>query len=144
MKKLLALILVVLCCFNLASCGLFFSNEPAPPLSLPSLEKVFAVIVSEGQDATNQESLSKEQIAQALQILNGAVPTKEQSVNDYPSSDQVYAINIIAEEQRITLFLFKAQSLFGLKTEWKVELPYYGIYQISTEDADKFIAWANE
>ena len=81
MKKLLALILVVLCCFNLASCGLFFSNEPAPPLSLPSLEKVFAVIVREGQDATNHESLSKEQIAQIQNIVSRELSVKVENIN---------------------------------------------------------------
>ena len=132
------IVVVLLCFFSLigvCSCGLFYSDEPAPALVLPQSSEIAKVeLQKEGvwQEVEDEESV--------LALLKNAEPTTRESVNDSPYAETYYALCVQGEEERLVFgYLYERESFFGLISKWYFEVPYYGIYEVQEEHLSKVI-----
>ena len=129
-RKLFAVLLTVAVCL-LSSCRLFYKDEPAPALNVPSKEEITGVFVSSLDAKQDEESIEK-----AIAFLSSTVPTRYESVNDRPYAEPCYTFWIeTAEEITYMGYFYEEKDFFGIKSKWYFEIPYYGIYEVSEECA---------
>ena len=129
-RKLLGMLLSVAVCL-FSSCGLFYKDEPAPILQIPSKEEITGVFVSSLDAKQDEESIEK-----AIAFLSSTVPTRYESVNDRPYAEPCYTFWIeTAEEITCMGYFYEEKDFFGIKSKWYFEIPYYGIYEVSEECA---------
>ena len=137
MKRFFAFTTMLLISILFGSCGLFYRNDPAPPPYLPNRTEITSVRVSSYPNMTLLSS--SEEIDFVLAILFNATPTKIESVNDTPNAEDLYGIQILAGESSTLFYLYKRERYLGLVTQWYIEQPYRGIYEISEEDANSLL-----
>ena len=105
------------------SFALFTSNSRAEPITLPDLEEVISVKVSEGDDELVYTD--GEDISSIISKIKEAKATSKPTVQDNPVNiDNYYSVYITANEvQSTTLYIYKE------KSKWYIEQPYQGIYE---------------
>lgn len=105
------------------SFALFTSNSRAEPITLPDLEEVISVKVSEGDDELVYTDV--EDISSIISKIKEAKATSKPTVQDNPVNiDNYYSVYITANEvQSTTLYIYKE------KSKWYIEQPYQGIYE---------------
>ena len=130
-KKILAVLLTFAVCL-LSSCRLFYADEPAPALNIPSKAEIIGVY-----DVLTSELLEDEEsIENALAFLLSAVPTRYESVNDNPYADCYYALSLETTEGcEFFGYFYEEKQFFGLVSKWYLEMPYSGIYEVSEDCA---------
>lgn len=105
------------------SFALFTSNSRAEPITLPDLEEVISVKVSDGDDELVYTDV--EDISSIISKIKEAKATSKPTVQDNPVNiDNYYSVYITANEvQSTTLYIYKE------KSKWYIEQPYQGIYE---------------
>ena len=147
MKKFSTLITILLTTILFSSCGLFYMNEPAPPLYLPERTEIIEILLYDNTEDdrhfrgdSDAILTSNEQIDFVLNILANTTPTKKESVNDSPYVDEFLLIHINTNSSSYHFsYLYKRERYFGLITQWYIEQPYRGIYEISEEEAQSLL-----
>ena len=129
---------ILLTAIFFSSCGLFYTDEPASPY-LPDRTEVTDVRIYPYPNGNDDTLLaSNEEIDFVIAILSNATPIRE-SVNDSPNADDLYCIQILAGESSTRFYLYKRERWLGLVTQWYIEQPYRGIYEISEEEANSLL-----
>jgi hypothetical protein len=130
-RKTIAFLIGVTVCL-LSSCGLFSNDEPAPTLEIPRIEEITGVYIHSSVDVIADE----ETIERAVALLESAIPTTRWSVNDVPNYEPMYFFALQVEEGMSSLFrgyIYEVERYFGLVSDWYFEIPYYGVYEVSTD-----------
>ena len=125
-KKIIAIIGVVVVIMLLGAYWLFNDMfpkaEPIKQLEISMLES-FNLHDNENKEIV----LSEEELQQLINYINGAVPTRTMSINDYPSVRPYYVIELKTAERRFGYMIYEDNG-----TAY-VELPYEGVYEIDQE-----------
>ena len=130
-RKLLVVVLTLIVCL-FSSCRLFYADEPAPVLQIPSKEEITGVCVKTSLEVRTDE----ESIENAIAFLQSTVPTRYESVNDTPYAEPCYFFCLETTEGRMFRgFFYEEKSFLGLVSKWYFEMPYSGIYEVSEERA---------
>ena len=130
-RKLLVVVLTLIVCL-FSSCRLFYADEPAPVLQIPSKEEITGVCVKTSLEVRTDE----ESIENAIAFLQSAVPTRYESVNDTPYADCYYGLSLeTTEGSEFFGYFYEEKRVFGLISKWYLEMPYSGIYEVSEECA---------
>ena len=130
-RKLLVVVLTLIVCL-FSSCRLFYADEPAPALKIPSKAEIIGVY----DVSTSEIRADEESIENALAFLLSAIPTRYESVNDNPYSDCYYALSLeTTKGSEFFGYFYEEKQFFGLVSKWYLEMPYYGIYEVSEECA---------
>ena len=134
-KLIISLTMVIACLFS--SCGLFYADEHAPVLEIPSLEEIESVYIGVGYCGDGTARTDEEIKQKAIAFLESAIPTKRESVNDTPGREVYYRFYINGAEKQYLCggYFYEDKSLFGLVSKWYYEIPYNGIYEVSKECA---------
>ena len=102
--------------------NIFPKAEPIKQLEISMLESVNL------HDNENKEIvISDEELQKLINYINGAVPTRTMSVNDYPVVRPYYAVEIKTAERVFGYMVYEDNG-----TAY-VELPYEGVYEIDRE-----------
>lgn len=128
MKKRIAIICALLV-FVLAVTGVYYVfNSIFPesePINCPTVENIVSVTVS---DNNNEEvEISNELLEKLVSGIANAKPTRKQSVNDYPTANPHYEIEIRTNERLYCYFVYEEGSVYY------IELPYEGVWRTDAE-----------
>ena len=131
-SKIAVLLLALLTISLFSSCRIFYTDEPAPALNIPSKEEITGVCIQSTLEPLEDE----DSIDKAIAFLSSATPTRFESVNDSPYADCYYALYLeTAEGSEFFGYFYEEKRVFGLISKWYLEMPYSGIYEVSTECA---------
>ena len=119
MKRTLAILLTVIMCFALVSCG------KADPIVLPDRADVVNISIE-----IDGETIYIEDSARIDDILSGIAkvePTSKKSVQDVPQVDDYVKIDFQLNGGVSTIFTYEEDS------KYYIEQPYQGIYELSKD-----------
>ena len=125
-KRLIVIISVVVVMMLLGAYwtfnAMFPKAEPMKQLENSMLESVNIY------DNENEEIvLSDVELQKFINYINGAVPTRTMSINDYPSARPYYVVEIKTVERIIRYMIYEENGASY------AEIPYEGVYQIKRE-----------
>ncbi len=92
----------------------------APPIRVPKIEEISSIAVAvNNDDAFEIEGVDLEELFGYIQKAN---PTREQSLNDYPSGYGFFRIEVQTQEMEYRYFVYeRGEQVY-------IEMPYEGIY----------------
>lgn len=118
MKRAISLIVTIIMCFVLASCG------KADPIVLPDKDDVTEVGVT--YDGETEYHKDAEWIEQMLSGMKAAEPTNKESVQDAPQVDNYIKIDFQLDNGVSTIFVYEDGG------RYYIEQPYQGIYELDS------------
>lgn len=118
MKRAISLIVTIIMCFVLASCG------KADPIVLPDKDDVTEVGVT--YDGETEYLKDAEWIEQMLSGMKAAEPTNKESVQDVPQVDNYIKIDFQLDNGVSTIFVYEDGG------RYYIEQPYQGIYELDS------------
>lgn len=128
-KKAVAIILVAVVLLLLGAYVIFDNIFPkAEPIK--QLDSGLLESVSIYDNENDEMVLGDVELQKLINCINGAVPTRVMSVNDYPGARPYYVIEIKTEERILRYIIYKENG-----TSY-VEIPYEGVYEIDKEAVD--------
>ena len=140
-KRLISMVvmvtIVLLGLSAIGAYGLFDNLFPkAEPVKCPDIEKI--TIISITQDNGNSVLVETADYGELLQNICKTEPTRMLSVNEFPSVENYYIINIDTEEREYRYFLYVEDS------QVYIESPYEGVYKSNQEFLDWVTAYFKE
>ena len=120
-RKWLLLFVVLLVSMGAAAWYLFIDIFPkAPPIRMPKIEEITSIFVAVNNDeAFEINDLNLEEL---FYYIQKAEPTREQSLNDYPSGYGFFRIEVQTREREYRYFVYeRGEQVY-------IEIPYEGIY----------------
>ena len=126
MKKLIALVLALVCAFGLIGCG-----KQADPIVIPAADEIDSINITTFDNSEITFS-DKEWIEQIVDILTNTETTTKESVQDIPNVENYGKVDISYNNKISTIFYYTE------KGKHYIEQPYQGIY-VTDVDIDVFI-----
>ena len=126
MKKLIALVLALVCVFGLIGCG-----KQTEPIVLPAVDEIDSINITTFDNSEITYS-DKELIEQFIGILANTETTTKESVQDIPNVENYGKVDISYNNKIATIFYYTE------KGKHYIEQPYQGIY-VTDVDIDVFI-----
>lgn len=124
-KAIIIGLILVLCVGIIGAYAVLDSIFPkAESVSCPDLNEIESASIA--QNKGEYVTVSDEEIAELLQKIARAEPTRKMSVNDYPTAKTYYKIEASAD--RIYCYFVYEES-----GQVYVELPYEGIYRADSD-----------
>lgn len=124
MKKILALVLCLICTLTLVACG-----KKADPIALPQADEITSIDITVGTNTVNHSD--KAWISEVVADMSGAKPTRKESVQDTPQVEHYIKIDIRLKADVNTLFAYEEGG------KYYIEQPYQGIYKIDRQLFEK-------
>lgn len=87
MKKILALILCLICALTLVACG-----KKANPIALPQADEITSIDITVGTNTINHSD--KAWISEIIADISGAEATNKESVQDTPQAENYIKIDV--------------------------------------------------
>ena len=129
MKKVRIIIIVLLCLAAAGGYTVFDNIFPeAEPISCPDVADILSVSLTENKGAF--VAVEKSAIDILLENIRNAHPTRRESVNDYPTAENFFTVDIDATDRKYRYFIFEE------KSKVCIEMPYEGIYESEQEFFD--------
>ena len=97
----------------------------AEPIVCPNDEEITSISLTQNTDPTAVIELSD--IEYILHSIRTAQPTRNWSINDYPTAESYYTIEIITSERQYRYFVYTENAQVYL------ESPYEGVYNIDQQ-----------
>ena len=121
-RKMFGMIALVLLVSVIAG-GWYILNDifpKAPPIRMPQIEEISSIAVAvNNDDAFEVEDVDLEELFGYIQRTE---PTRELSVNDYPSGYGFFRIEVQTPEMEYRYFIYeRGEQVY-------IEMPYEGIY----------------
>lgn len=127
MKKRIAIVCFVLVAVLAAAGGYSVFNSIFPQaehINCPIPENIISVTIS---DNNNEEvQISNELFGELVSGITNAEPTRKQSVNDCPTVNPHYEIEIKTEDRLYCYFIYEEGSVY-------IEMPYEGVWRSDAE-----------
>lgn len=117
----------------LTICGYIFLNNVFPkaePINLPEDEEILSFFAAEKNG--KEISMDEKRFEVLLEQIKATKPTRKMSVNDYPTGDIYYIINIGTSSGECEFFIYEENG------ETYIEFPYEGIYKSNADILDLF------
>jgi len=126
MKKKIVTISIVFFVFLLIGAWVLFDKifPKANPINKVEISRLESINIYDNEE--NEIVVSDDELQQLITCINGAVPTRTISVNDYPSVRPYYVIEIKTTERLFRYMLYDDNGATY------VELPYEGVYGIDS------------
>lgn len=125
MKSTAAILLTVIMCFVLASCG------KADPIVLPDRDNIANIsVVIDGEIIYHEDSAW---IDCVMSGIADAEPTSKESVHDVPQVDDYIKLDIQLYGGVSTVFAYEE---YG---KYYIEQPYQGIYELDSDTYSRII-----
>lgn len=119
MKSTAAILLTVIMCFSLASCG------KADPIVLPDRDDIANIsVVIDGETIYHEDSAW---IDSVMFGIADAEPTSKESVQDVPQVDDYIKLDIQLYGGVSTVFAYEEDG------KYYIEQPYQGIYELDSD-----------
>lgn len=119
MKSTAAILLTVIMCFALASCG------KADPIVLPDRDDIANIsVVIDGETIYHEDSAW---IDSVMSGIADAEPTSKESVQDVPQVDDYIKLDIQLYGGVSTVFAYEEDG------KYYIEQPYQGIYELDSD-----------
>ncbi len=135
-KAFLTLICIFVCAIVFSSCGVFYSNTLAQPITIP--EQIEHIEIGHFPSKRSISEFTEQEFSWLTTIIKNATPTKIQSNNDSPGKKEYYTVDLIGQNSFVRVYLYKDNSLFS-NHSWYLEQPYSGVYEITDDSAQKII-----
>ena len=121
MKKIMIIITIILSVLLVGGYVLLDNIFPkAEPINYPIIDDVNRITISQNKlDSVNVEYSDYETL---LQLIDNAKPTRKMSVNDYPTVETYYVVEIDTNEREYRYFICDENG------QLYIESPYEGIY----------------
>ena len=130
MQKTLLIILAVLLAL-LALGGYILLDRMFPlasPIQCPSEDEITSISVAQEQGAF--ASITASEIPQLLEYICSGEPTRQWSVQDYPTAENYYTVEIQTSGRMYRYFVYADGS------QTYVESPYEGVYKVEPDVLD--------
>lgn len=132
MKKKSIILVVILCLAFSGGYFVFDSIFPkAGPISGPTQNRAnkdrLIKSISLMKNDNSSVMVENQNLGIVLQNIDKAQPTRKMSVNDYPTVERYYTIEILSSVRVYRYFIYKENS------QVYIEVPYEGIYTSSQE-----------
>ncbi len=125
MKSTAAILLTVIMCFVLASCG------KADPIVLPDRDNIANIsVVIDGEIIYHEDS---SWIDSVMSGIADAEPTSKESVQDVPQVDDYIKLDIQLFGGVSTVFAYEEDG------KYYIEQPYQGIYELDSDTYSRII-----
>lgn len=125
MKSTAAILLTVIMCFVLASCG------KADPIVLPDRDNIANIsVVIDGEIIYHEDS---SWIDSVMSGIADAEPTSKESVQDVPQVDDYIKLDIQLFGGVSTVFAYEKDG------KYYIEQPYQGIYELDSDTYSRII-----
>lgn len=125
MKSTAAILLTVIMCFVLASCG------KADPIVLPDRDNIANIsVVIDGEIIYHEDS---SWIDSVMSGIADAEPTSKESVQDVPQVDDYIKLDIQLFGGVSTVFAYEEDG------KYYIEQPYQGIYKLDSDTYSRII-----
>ncbi len=128
MKRIIIIIAIFILVVVIIGALILYNNifPLAKPIELPIVNQVYAVEIKKGNSTSKY--IDDKEILEVWNCFFNAKPTREMVAHDIPIISEYYTVNFFSEEERLyTSFIYNKNS------EWYIEQPYYGIYEIKEE-----------
>lgn len=126
MKKIIALVLALVCVFRLIGCG-----QQAEPIVLPAVDEIDSINITTFDN--NEITCSDEEwIEQFIDILSNTETTTKESVQDIPNVENYGKLDISYDNKITTVFYYAERG------KYYIEQPYQGIY-VTDVDIEAFL-----
>lgn len=119
MKKIISLVLCIICTLTLVACG-----KKADPITLPQADEIISIDITVGANTVNHSN--KTWISETIADISGSEPTKKESVQDIPRVENYIKIDFRLKTGISTLFAYEDNG------QYYIEQPYQGIYKIDS------------
>ena len=120
-KAIIISLIVVLCVGIIGAYTVLDSLFPkAEPISYPDFNEIKSVSIA--QNKGDSITVSNEKFAELLEVISESEPTRKLSVNDYPTAETYYKIEVSANRMYCYFIYMEGTQVY-------VELPYEGIYK---------------
>ena len=117
MKKLITLVLVMVCVLGLVGCG-----KQIEPIALPAVSEIDSIDITTFNGSQISYS-DKEWIEQFITVINQSEATSRESIQDVPNVDVFGKVDISNNGKVTTIFYYVDDEQFC------IEQPYQGIYE---------------
>ena len=117
MKKLTALVLVMVCVLGLFGCG-----KQVEPITLPDISEIDSIDITTF-DGSQISYSDKEWIEQFITVINQSKATNQESIQDVPNVDVFGKVDVLNNGKVTTIFYYVNEERFC------IEQPYQGIYE---------------
>ncbi len=122
MKKRIAISCIVFVLVIAVAGGYSAFNRVFPKaeqIEYPDIDSVISVTVS--RNSEEQIEISTEKFETLVSGISSAKPTRRQSVNDYPTANPFYKIELKTKDRVYCYFVYEEGAVC-------IEMPYVGIY----------------
>ena len=135
MKKVWLVVIIALFGFSvIGGYAVFDSVFPkADPISCPDVDSITAISLS--QNSTPSLVVEAPVFAEVLESIRNTQPTRQWSVNDYPTANDYYTIEIDTPARDYRYFVYVENSQVYL------EAPYGGVYKANQQLLDFLAAY---
>lgn len=117
MKKLITLVLVMVCVLGLVDCG-----KQIEPIALPAVNEIDSIDITTF-DGSQISYSDKKWIEQFITVINQSEATCRESIQDVPNVDVFGKVDISNNGKVTTIFYYVDDEQFC------IEQPYQGIYE---------------
>jgi len=122
MKRKVFWMIALIILIGMVVVGWYVFNEifpKAPPIRMPQIEEISSISVAVNHD--NEFEIENVDLEELFEHIGKAEPTREQSVNDYPSP-AFFRIEVQTSEMKYRYFVYeRGEQVY-------IEMPYEGIY----------------
>ena len=128
-KKNIKIVIIFICLLLLVVAGYAFVNEvlpKAPAIDIPDKEDI--IMVSVGVNKDDEFEVKDIDIDKLLTLLGNAKPTREQSLDDYPTARVFYRFEIKTSETEHYYYIYEDST-----EQVYIEIPYVGVYTAEKE-----------
>lgn len=108
--------------------GYYVYNDMFPvakPIQYPSIEDITSINIS--TDSNKESKILGTSFARIVTYISNSKPTRNMSVNDFPTIRPYYKIEILTEEEMFNYYIYKDNN------KVYIERPYEGIYIIDSQ-----------
>lgn len=139
-KKNIILTIFLIVCVGLIASAVYLFNDIFPkakPIRHPKLDEIVSVTLScNTPDGTI--SMSEQYYEDLTFYISEAKPTRQQSLNDTPTSGTYYGVEIQTDEIQYRYFVYEeGEQIY-------IEMPYEGIYTSKVELLDLVLEYFEE
>ena len=124
--------IVIVVCIGILAGGIYLFNDIFPKakaINLADKENVVSVSLGcNGPDMTIP--MGEKYWEEAMECISKAKPTRQQSLNDYPTARTYYGISIQTSDMQYRYFVYEDGG------QVYIEIPYEGIYKTDPELLD--------
>lgn len=139
-KKNIKIVIILVCLLLLVVAGYALLNEvlpKAPAIDVPEKEEIITVSVGVNKD--DEFEVKDIDTDRLLNLLSKAKPTREQSLDDYPTAKVFYRFEIQTSETEHYYYIYEDST-----EQVYIEIPYVGVYTAETELFDFVLKYFEE